>query len=76
MKKKGEKKMNNIIAIAWRWKDGDDMFLATDLDEVRAVQKYVLYDLEYNNMSDKNVDVITVPISIPRNTIKKLAERL
>ena len=39
MKKKGEKKMNNIIAIAWRWKDGDDMFLASDLDEVKAVQK-------------------------------------
>lgn len=74
---KGEKKMNeNIIAIAWRWKDGDDMFLAADLDEVRAAQKYVLYDLEYNNMSDKNVDVITVPISIPRNTIKKLADSL
>ena len=63
-------------AIAWRWADGEDWFLATDMEAVKQAQEYLRWDLEYNNMIDKSVDVVTMPIFLTDDTARQLAGRV
>jgi hypothetical protein len=60
-------------AIAWRWEFGNNWFLAADMAEVKSAQNALLWDLEYNKIADKSVEVVTMPISVSEETARTLA---
>jgi len=60
-------------AIAWRLEGSTEWLLAVDMDEVEAVRRAVLFDLEYANAKDKSVEVVTMPIFVSEETARSLA---
>lgn len=64
-----------MTAIAWRWAGGNDWFLAVDMAEVKAAQDYLFWDLDYNKIADKSVEVVTMPITISEETARILAAK-
>lgn len=64
-----------MTAIAWRWAIGNDWFLAVDMAEVKAAQDYLFWDLEYNKIKDKSVEVVTMQITVSEETARILAAK-
>ena len=43
--------------------------------EVKAAQDSMLWDLEYNKIADKSVEVVTMPITVSEETARILAAK-
>jgi len=62
-------------AVAWKWAWGNDWFLAVDMAEIKAAQEQMLWDFLYNRISDKSVEVETMPITVSDQTARILAAK-